>query len=153
MSTMTRAALVVGLALTVVAALILGGCGPTPAPSAAPPPAQIRRAFTAADGQRLDAIEQPLAARPAITAEAARAQADRAVANAAGATAVAARYVALTLENERATHNVWLVTYSGAEFVPSGCTCHVDGAVPNTVVAVDGQTGAVTLIFGADDEG
>lgn len=146
--------LVLGLAL----ALVLGGCGRAPdstaatAPSVAANATPTKRTLTAVDGQRLDVVEQPLAGHPAITATAAQTQADKSVPNAAKATAVEARYVALTLDTDKTTRNVWLVTYSGVEFSPSGCTCHVDMTTPNTVVAVDGQTGAVTLYFGADDE-
>jgi len=137
--------------------LALGGCSRPPVPVAATAPnvaantTPAKRTLTTADGHRLDVVEQPLAERPTITATAARTQADKAVPNAAKATAVEARYIALTLQADNVTRNVWLVTYNGVEFSPSGCTCHVDMTTPNTVGAVDGQTGAVALSFGADD--
>ena len=141
------------LGLTV--ALALAGCGRATgaaAPVATIDTTPIRYSLTAADGQRLDATEQTLADQPAITASAARAKASAAVPNAARATAVATRYVALTLDSDKTTRNVWLVTYSGVEFTPGGCSCHADLTTPNTVVAVDGQTGAIALIFGREDQ-
>ena len=71
--------------------------------------------------------------------------------NSAKATAVEARYIALTLQTDNVAHDVWLITYHGVEFSPSGCTCHVDMTTANSVVAIDGQTGAVAFYFGADD--
>jgi hypothetical protein len=155
MKRMTGATLFTTILLGLV--LALGGCSRPSGPVAATAPSvtanttPTKRAVTTADGQRLDVVEQPLAERPTITATAARTQADKAVPNAAKATAVEARYIALTLQADNVTRNVWLVTYNGVEFSPSGCTCHVDMTTPNTVVAVDGQTGAVALSFGADD--
>ena len=136
---------IIALALAVAA---LGGCGRVPAGQAV----AAHRSLVAVDGQRLDAVEKPLAERPAISEATARTQAAQAVADVQAATAIQARFVALTLETEQTTRRVWLVTYSGVAFAPSGCTCHVNGETPNTIVAVDGQTGAVVLLFGADDE-
>jgi hypothetical protein len=136
---------VIALALLVAA---LGGCGRVPSGQAS----AAHRSLVAADGQRLDAVEKPLSERPAISEAAARTQAAQVVTDVQAATAIQSRFVALTLETEKTTRNVWLVTYSGVAFTPNGCTCHVSGETPNTIVAVDGQTGAVVLLFGADDE-
>lgn len=135
-------------AALLLALVVLSGCGASPDRQTA----AAQRAIVTADGQRLQAGEAPAAARPAIDEAAARALAVAAVPGAAQASAVRARFVALTLEIEPAARQVWLVTYAGVPFVPEGCACHGDNATANTVVAVDGQTGAVVLLFGAVDE-
>lgn len=117
------------------------------------PVVEIRRAIVTADGQRLQAVEAPAASRPAIGEALARSQAAQAVPGAARVATVRARFVSLTLETEPAARQVWLITYAGVPFVPEGCACHGDNATANTVVAVDGQTGAVVLLFGAANEG
>ncbi len=142
-----KALLLAFIALALVIAA-LGGCGRVPAGQAS----AAHRSLVAADGQRLDAVEKPLSERPAISEATARIQAAQVIADAQAATAIQARFVALTLETDQTTRRVWLVTYSGVAFAPNGCTCHVSGETPNTIVAVDGQTGAVVLLFGADDE-
>jgi hypothetical protein len=157
MKRVSSASLITTILLGLVLALALGGCSRPPgsaaetAPSIAANTTPVKRTLTGADGQRLDVVEQPLAERPPITATAARTQADKAVPNAAKATAVEVRYIALTLQTDNVTRKVWLITYNGVEFSPSGCTCHVDMTTANTIIAVDGQTGAVALYFGADD--
>jgi hypothetical protein len=152
MCPMLRARLDVAVVLAVVL-LWLGGCGQSMSPpSASQPTTAIRRSLFAADGQQLQAIESPATTRPAISEGVARSRAAQAVPGATQASAVQARFVALTLETESAARQVWLVTYIGVPFVPSGCTCHVTAEPDDTVVAVDGQTGAVVLLFGATDE-
>lgn len=136
-------------ALLVLALALLSGCGVV----ANQQPTETRRAIVTADGQRLQAVEAPATGQPAVAEATARAQAIEAAPGAGQASAIRARFVSLTLETEPAARQVWLVTYAGVPFVPEGCACHGDNATANTVVAVDGQTGAVVLLFGSGDEG
>ncbi len=136
------------VALLLLLAATLGGCGRVPDGRA---PA-TRLTLVAADGQRLDATATALGERPAIPEATARTQAALVLPVSGQATSVQARFVALTLGTEGTARHVWLITYIGAPFVPTGCTCHVDGTTANTVVAIDGQKGMPTMVFGIDEE-
>ncbi len=126
----------------------LGGC--VRAQDARTPPPRLT--LVAADGQRFDATETVLTEQPAISEVTARERAALALTDSKKATAVQAHFVALTLGTEETARHVWLITYSGVPFAVSGCTCHVDSATANSVVAIDVQSGASTMIFGIDGE-
>ena len=135
------------VALLLILAATLGGCGRVPEARAA----ATRLTLVAADGQRLDATATALGERPAIPEATARTQAALALPNSGKATAVQARFVALTLGTEQTARHVWLITYRDVPFAPTGCTCHVDETIADTVVAIDGQTGASTMVFGTEE--
>lgn len=128
--------------------LLLAGCGLV---SATTP---VTRPIVTADGELRQIEERPPAGSPAIDEATARRQAAPYVAGAPQATAVQARFVALTLATDRQAWNfqarpVWLVTYAGVPFMPEGCACHTPPTA-NTVVALDGHTGELVLVYGSD---
>lgn len=135
------------IALTLMVAVLLGSCGRVPNGRVA----ETHHTLIAADGQRLEALETAIAERPVITEGTARARAAQAIIGAEEATDIQSRFVSLTLATDHVVRRVWLVTYLGVPFEPDGCTCHDNHATANTIVAIDGQTGEVVLIFGDGD--
>jgi hypothetical protein len=134
------------VALLLLLTATLGSCGQAQVSSAPPP----RLTLVSADGQFLEATETVLTEQPAIPEATAKARAAQALSDSGKATAVQAHFVALTLGAETTPRHVWLITYSGVPFSYSGCTCHVDSATANSVVAIDVQPGVSTMIFGME---
>ena len=134
-------------ALLLILTATLGGCVRMEDGGTSP----THLTLVSADGQRLDATATPLTEKPAIPEAAARERAGMALTDSKQATAVQAHFVALTLGTEATARHVWLITYTGVSFTSSGCTCHVEGATPKSVVAIDPQPGSSTMIFGVED--
>lgn len=98
-----------------------------------------------------------------ISSDQAKALAAKHVRDAAGALGSSARYVKLTLRSTDGevafnvqAHPVWLVTFEGLGYQPpttGGATCSCDPlyARPNTVVALDAQTGKLIALYGTND--
>jgi hypothetical protein len=133
-------------ALLLILIAVLDGCERAQDGGALPP----HLTLVSADGQRLDATVTALTEQPAIPEATAKARAAQALTDSGKATAVQAHFVALTLGTETTPRHVWLITYNGVPFATSGCTCHVDSATANSIVAIDVQTGVATMIFGVD---
>jgi hypothetical protein len=137
----------------VLLALLLCGCGVATmvAPTAEPAVRQI----VTGDGALHRLEERPPTGSPGIDEAAARLQAAPYVPGAPHATNVRARFVAATLTTDRPAQSfqarpVWLVTYVGVPFAPEGCACH-GPPMASTEVALDGRTGNLVLVYGADE--
>jgi hypothetical protein len=124
--------------------LLLAACGPNG-------DQPVVHQLVTIDGVARQAEERPVSEPPALDEAAARQRAAPYVPEAAQATAVQARYVALTLADQPIQERpVWLVTFVGAPLEPEGCDCHGPLAA-STVIALDGQTGALVLVAGSDE--
>ena len=138
-----------GLALLLM--LLTSGCG---RPVGEQPPVVWQ--IVTGDGEVRRLEERPATATPAIDEAAARARAVEHVPAAARSAPVQARFVTLTMASDREIWNfqarpAWLITYSGVTFIPEACACQGRAQPANTVVALDGRTGDLVLVYGAEE--
>jgi hypothetical protein len=147
----TSSWVVARLSLVIVALAI--GCG---RPDAAAPP--VVRQIVTSDGVARRMEEAATVARPTIDEAAALTRAAEHMPPKTDRATARPRFAAISMTSDQAAWNfqarpVWLVTYPSAPFITENCACQGRPELAATVVAIDGATGALVIVYGLDAAG